>query len=136
MKNKLTLCLLAFIFSSCASKEELKFRQYMNQGKRLYNTNCANCHQPDGSGLGQLFPPLTNDFSKKNKALIICGIRYGIEGPLEINGTTYNGQMPPNVHLSHLEIAEIITYINNSWGNNDLLTSTDQVKKALNFCDH
>lgn len=106
----------------------------MFQGEQLYMAHCLNCHQKDGSGLGKLIPPLKSDFVSKQKELAICGIKHGMQGPIEVNGITYDGIMPNNPRLTPLEIAEIMTYVSNSWGNKYGMVNTSDVKSALDSC--
>lgn len=135
-----TLYFLTLCFFSCRSdnkysgNEAIKFDQYMFQGKQLYMAHCLNCHQKDGSGLGKLIPPLKSDFVSKQKELAICGIKHGMQGPIEVNGITYDGIMPNNPRLTPLEIAEIMTYVSNSWGNKYGMVNTSDVKSALDSC--
>lgn len=137
------LCFSIFLMStvivtvSCKSTdpEQIKLGQYMIAGQRLFETHCANCHASDGSGLGTLIPPLTNDYIIQNKKQAICGIRNGWQGELVVDGTTYNGVMPANPKLTNLEIAEIVTYVTNSWGRQTVRTNPLQVQKALESCN-
>lgn len=115
--------------------ESIKFDQYMYQGQQLYSTHCLNCHQKDGSGLGKLIPPLNTSFVSANKGLVICGIKNGIEGPISVNGVVYNHLMPGNSRLTPLEIAEIMTYISNTWGNEYGMVTIQQVKDELKTCN-
>lgn len=121
---------------SCGQQKDAKFQQYLSNGERLYKTNCQNCHQSDGSGLGKLIPPLNNDFASKNTQLVSCSIKYGLEGPIDINGRVYQGKMPASPHLSSLEIAEIITYITNNWGQKNEMVSVEQVEQMLKQCEN
>lgn len=115
---------------------ELKFRQYAVQGRKLYSQHCANCHQPDGSGLGQLIPPLAgSDYLEKNKENVLCIIRWGLEGPIVVNGQEYNQPMPPNPQLKDIEIAKIVTYINNAWGNEGEFVQVQQAQEWLKSCE-
>lgn len=115
---------------------ELKFRQYAIQGRKLYRQHCANCHQPDGSGLGKLIPPLAgSDFMKKNKENVLCIIRWGLEGPVVVNGVEYNQPMPANPQLKDIEIAEIATYIFNAWGNKGEFVQVQQAQEWLRECE-
>ena len=112
-----------------------KFQQYYNQGELLFQKNCANCHQKDGSGLGRIYPPLdSSDYMSKNFDDVICLIRYGKKGELVVNGVSYNQPMPGIPTLTDLEIAEIATYIYNSWSHKrgliDVHTITDLQKKC------
>ncbi|WP_017730555.1 c-type cytochrome [Nafulsella turpanensis] len=117
------------------SKAALKFRQYAVQGQILYQQHCTNCHQQDGSGLGELIPPLAqSDFLLNNKGHALCIIRHGMEGPVVVNGVQYNQPMPANPALTDIEIAEIATYILNSWGNEGGFVSVQEAEERLNQC--
>lgn len=115
--------------------EKQKFAKYMIQGKDLYTIHCSNCHQPDGSGLGKLYPPLAkSDYLANNLEKSICIIKNGIEGEITVNGELYNQLMPGVENLSALEIAEITTYITNSWESEKGLVDVKQVNQALENC--
>ncbi len=105
-------------FKKLSTKDQNKYQKYLIQGRDLYKTNCASCHQTDGNGLKKLIPPLANsDYLKANQVESIKLIRNGATKPITVNGIAYTPTMPAHPHLTNLEIAEIITYINNSWGN-------------------
>ena len=109
-----------------------KERQYFSNGKGLYQRLCQNCHRDTGEGLGMLIPPLKNsDYLLKDVAGSARVIRYGLKGPIVVNGKGYDQPMPPHSRLTPLEIAEILTYISNSWGNQHGGVTTEAVKKAL-----
>jgi mono/diheme cytochrome c family protein len=113
-----------------------KFKQYFVQGEKLYVQHCSNCHQKNGSGLGLLYPPLdTSDYMQKHQEDVVCLIRYGKTGELTVNGKTYNQPMPGNSSLTDLEIAEITTYIFNSWSHQNGIIEVSQVAKILSKCD-
>ncbi|WKK81650.2 c-type cytochrome [Marivirga arenosa] len=152
MRNKFYLA-IAFIIllSACGSYEEFKnsatanysdakmqkFAKYMIQGKQLYTTHCSNCHQDKGEGLGKLFPPLANsDYMLENIPRTICGIKNGIKGEIKVNGKTYNQAMPALSRLTNLEIAEISTYVYNSWGNEKGMVEIETVEKVLSNCSN
>lgn len=122
-------------FFSCQSDEETKRQKYITEGILLYRRNCANCHQADGAGLAGLYPPLANsDYLAKNKNAVICSVRYGQQGPIVVNGKTYNRVMPPQVQLSSLEVAEITTYIYSQWGNDKRLVTGKEAALLLETC--
>ena len=109
-----------------------KERQYFSNGKGLYQRLCQNCHRDTGEGLGMLIPPLKNsDYLLKDVVGSAVVIRYGLKGPIVVNGKDYDQPMPPHSRLTPLEIAEILTYISNSWGNKHGGVTTEAVKKAL-----
>lgn len=114
------LCFLLFTCNTKTEKQETdsstKFQQYFVRGEKLYLQHCSNCHQKNGTGLGLVYPPLNkSDYIDKNTEAVICLIRFGIKGELIVNGKSYNQAMPGIPTLGDLEIAEIATYIFNSW---------------------
>ncbi len=97
----------------------------------------SNCHQNDGSGLGKLYPPLAkSDFLEKNLAEVICLIKYGRSGEVWVNGVMYNQPMKGTPALTELEIAEIATYIYNSWGNVHDMVEVTEVAALLSTCNN
>jgi mono/diheme cytochrome c family protein len=112
-----------------------KFAKYMIQGKQLYTTHCSNCHQENGDGLGKLFPPLAKaDYMLDNIPRSICVIKNGLKGEIKVNGRTYNQAMPALDRLTNLEIAEISSYIYNSWGNEKGMIELETVEESLSNC--
>ena len=114
---------------------QLKLDNYFLAGKRLYETKCSNCHQDDGTGLGSLYPPLDNsDYLKSDPLRIVCISKWGFKEEIIVNGVQYNQIMPANEKLTQLEIAEISTYVLNSWSNKYGLVSIDSVRVRLDSC--
>ncbi|MDQ8184614.1 copper-containing nitrite reductase [Pelagicoccus sp. SDUM812002] len=95
----------------------LSFDEKMASGERIYASNCAACHQPNGSGIPSAFPPLANSsyFNEAPKKVIDVVVN-GLQGPIEVNGKKYNGVMPA-VNLSDQQVASVVTYVLNSFGN-------------------
>jgi len=135
MTRQIIILLCSGIFSfSCQSSEELKSEQYFVEGYQLYTTNCANCHQADGKGMSNLYPPLENAASLSDKSLISCIIRNGMTGKISVNGKEFHRPMPGNSKLTEIEIAEIVSYVTMKWGKDSLYTSIDVVKGSLANC--
>lgn len=89
----------------------------MARGKQIYADFCVTCHLPTGSGVADTYPPLANsDYLRDNQEKSIRGIKYGQRGEMMVNGTIYNNTMMP-MGLEDDEIADVMNYINNSWGN-------------------
>jgi nitrite reductase (NO-forming)/hydroxylamine reductase len=87
-------------------------------GQDLYLKNCAACHQADGQGLPGAFPPLANsDYIAGDKSTLMESTVNGLSGPITVNGKEYNNVMPAMSYLSDDELASILTYVVNSWGN-------------------
>jgi nitrite reductase (NO-forming) len=99
-------------------------------GERLYKQNCMSCHMADGAGIPQAFPPLAkSDYMMADRERAISIVLNGLEGPVTVNGTTYNSVMP-KLNLNDDQVASIVTYIMNSWGNKADMTTIEDVKKV------
>ncbi len=87
-------------------------------GKQLFTGTCSVCHQANGEGLKGVFPPLAkSDYFAKDPKKIIDAILHGVSGKVTVNGVEYNSVMPPMNQLTDDEVANISTYVLNSWGN-------------------
>lgn len=127
--------ILTTIFVSCQSESEIEYQRYYVQGKNIYEAQCKNCHAENGEGLGELFPPLKQaDYLKKNKDQLACIIQNGLKDTIQINGKTYNAQMPAQTQLAPIEIAEVITYVTNSFGNEEGMYSVEKANVDLKNC--
>lgn len=126
--------LVCLSIQSC-SRRDPKFQQYFAQGEQLYVKHCSNCHQKTGTGLGRLYPPLaSSDYLKDNSKAIVCLMKYGMKGEIIVNSVSYNKTMPGVISLTDLELAEVATYINNSWGNEKGIIDVQQVSAQLKNC--
>ncbi|MCC8426161.1 cytochrome c [Mucilaginibacter sp. UR6-11] len=128
--------LIAVLFFSCQTEDEITFARYYSTGSVVYQNKCQNCHGKDGQGLSALMPPLTDSvFLKANKALLPCIVKYGAKGKLMIiNQHPFEGNMPP-VDLAPIEIAEVLTYVTNSFGNKAGVVTAQQVEADLSKCN-
>lgn len=119
-----------------SSEEQMLYEKYLIQGKEIYKTSCQNCHMGNGKGLKKLIPPLSNsDYLEKNQGSIPCLIKFGAKESMTVNGIVYEPVMPAHGSLSVLEIAEVMTYINNSWDNQFGFVKASQVEEYLAECD-
>jgi cytochrome c551 len=131
----LALFSFCFVLLNCGKKNSAKFNQYYAQGEKLYLKHCSNCHQADGTGLGRLYPPLhVSDFMEQNLEEVICLIRHGKRGEVIVNGNQYNLPMPGIELLSDLEIAEIATYIYNTWSHERGIIQVKDASEILQDC--
>ncbi len=118
-----------------ASKEmaqgKLSKEAQISAGKNLFGGTCSTCHQANGEGLPGVFPPLAkSDFLMGDKNRAIEVILNGLSGPVTVNGKEYNSVMPPMSQLNNDEVANILTYVRNSWGNSGDAVSAEEVAKA------
>lgn len=102
----------------------------IKSGKDTYTTFCQSCHMEDGNGVEGAFPSLvkTGNLSDKNRLVKI--IVQGMRGPIQVKGVKYDAEMAGNSSLSDKEVADVINYIRNSWGNKAPLLSTSDVAVA------
>ncbi len=101
--------------------------------QKLYNTFCGTCHQQDGKGAAGRFPPLAGtDWVNGDKTRLINIVLNGLEGSIEVNGETYNSVMPQHMFLSDVQLAEILTFIRQNFGNNASAVSPEEVSKVRN----
>src|SRR5262245_60482455 len=90
----------------------------MDRGKKVYETYCLTCHQEDGSGVPKLNPQLINtSYVTGDKKKIITWVLSGTTDKIEIDGSFYSNNMPPQDYLKDQEIADVLTYVRNSFGN-------------------
>lgn len=95
-------------------------------GRRVFN-NCMSCHQQDGQGVPDNYPPLAGSEWANGRADVAAAIvLHGLEGPIEVEGRHFNQVMPSWKHLTDEQLAAVLTYVRGSWGN-----SGGPVKPAL-----
>lgn len=94
------------------------FQAQILRGKAVYQGTCSVCHMQDGAGLPNVFPPLKNaDYLMADKKRSIEVILKGLSGPITVNGKEYSGVMPPLTNLTDREVAAVLTYVRNDFGN-------------------
>jgi mono/diheme cytochrome c family protein len=120
---------------SCQSEDELEFSRYYSSGMVVYQIKCQNCHGAKGEGLQTLIPPLTDSvYLKANKQILACDIKYGLKDKINISQKQFDGAMPAN-DITDIEIAEVLTYVTNSFGNKLGVVTTQMVNEQLNKCN-
>jgi mono/diheme cytochrome c family protein len=113
----------------CAVKKS-PYRLSMDSGKKVYTLHCMSCHQPDGAGNSNVNPPLNCKQVTGDKNKLIDIVIKGSSAHAEINGIVYSNVMPPNSGLTDQEIADVLTYIRNSFGNKTSAVKISEVKSA------
>ncbi|RNC84841.1 MAG: cytochrome c [Winogradskyella sp.] len=89
----------------------------IDRGRLVYDDFCVSCHMTNGKGVPNVFPPLADsDYLKSKREESIKAIKYGLKDEITVNGVTYNGVMTP-LGLEDDEVADVMNYINYSWGN-------------------
>jgi mono/diheme cytochrome c family protein len=148
--NGILFLLLIFLLSSCGGRNQSSQQQPETQiqtptstekptsmanhpGKKVYDSVCLACHMADGSGVPGMHPPLIEtEWVNGDKERLIEITLNGLSGKIEVDGETYNSIMPPHSHLSDKQIADVLTYIRQSFGNNAGEITVEEVQKVRN----
>lgn len=103
-------------FSFCQNTNELK--QSILRGKKVYDVFCSSCHQADGSGVPRMNPPLIKTkYVLGDAKQLIKIILDGLNIPIEIDGEEYENPMASHSYLTDVQIADVLTFVRNSFGN-------------------
>ncbi|MFN8321743.1 MAG: copper-containing nitrite reductase [Chitinophagales bacterium] len=99
-------------------------------GKTVYSANCQPCHQADGKGIANAFPPLAgSDYLNANPLRSLGHVLNGLSGEVTVNGVKYNGVMPKQT-ISDEAAANVVTYVLNNFGNKGGEIKPEQAKAA------
>ncbi len=117
--------------TQAASTGTLTVEDQVRAGQALFSGTCSVCHQANGAGLPGVFPPLAkSDYLAGDPKRAIGVLLQGLTGKVTVNGTEYNSVMPPMNQFNDDEVANILTYVLNSWGNPGGQILTEDVKKV------
>ena len=121
------LCLAGVVVTSSVTANE-----HLEKGKALYNGpgSCAVCHMADGKGQPGSVPPLSKSAWLQDTDRTIAIVLRGLIGPVKVNNQRFYSAMPPQLLLDDAQLADIITYVNQSWGNQLPAVSKEQVAQA------
>ena len=125
MKTLIGVFIFIAFFQGAILYQKKPLEQSISDGKEIYKDFCLECHLDTGEGVSGVFPPLAkSDYLLNNIDLSIKGIKYGMSGPILVNEEEYDGIMQDQ-GLEDQEIADVMNYILNNWGNqsNEIITS-------------
>ena len=126
---------ILIMMSACGDENSIKYQRYYADGSQIYKVHCANCHMDDGKGLAALIPPLTDTiYLRKNRDKLACFIVYGLKDTIIVNNQEYQGIMPAEKHLPAIDLAKVLTYITNSYGNKQGIYDVTEVEANLKNC--
>lgn len=129
--KKITIVLLIAVTAFAFNTQQPDIKASVLRGKKVYETYCLSCHQPDGKGMPKMNPPLVKTKQVLgNKTQLINIILIGLDEEMVINGETYFNPMPSQPHLKDQEIADVLTYVRNSFGNKATMVTIAEVKAA------
>ncbi len=101
------------------------------RGLAIYTRTCIACHGPEGKGVPGAFPPLDgSDWPVGDATVPIRILLNGLQGPVEVLGQKYENIMPPHTDLKDQEIADVLTFVRQSWSNDATAISSDLVKET------
>lgn len=108
--------------------QDKELEESMQRGSEIYADFCITCHLDTGKGVESVFPPLAaSDYLMNKREESIFGVKYGRSGDMVVNGVTYSNSMMA-MGLEDEEIADVMNYILNSWGNtSDKIVTVEEV---------
>ena len=133
----LVLCALVGICYSCqqGGSGSLEQDMYYTNGRDLYVQHCQNCHGEKGEGLENLIPPLTDTvYLKANRNNLACYIKNGMEGEIRVDGRPFDERMPSHEEFTNIDLAQLIVFITNTYGNKQGMYSTADAERDLQAC--
>lgn len=105
--------------------QQKPLHQSILDGKEIYTDFCLQCHMAKGEGVPGSFPPLAKSDYLDDLDKSIHAIKYGLKGPIKVNGENYNSNMISQ-GLDDEEIADVMNYILNNWGNSNATAVTEE----------
>ncbi len=128
VKTFLFLYFIVVIAIASVLFQDKALEESMERGSEVYMDFCVTCHLEQGEGVAGAFPPLAqSDYLVNNRKASILGVKFGQKGEIVVNGETYNGVMAP-MGLEDDEIADVMNYIMNSFGNSsDKIVTLEEV---------
>jgi mono/diheme cytochrome c family protein len=102
-------------------------------GEKLYKFACMACHQADGNGVPGMHPPLKgSEWVTGDKERLIRIVLEGVKGEIKVNGEIYNSVMPPVPQLDATQVADLLSFIRISFGNDASEITVEEVEKVMN----
>ncbi len=116
---------------TAAKPDQKYFLSAMASGKKVYTQYCVTCHQADGYGIQNMNPPLIKtSYVLGDKTKLIQIVLNGFNEDVEINGQSYSNNMPAHDFLTNQEIADLLTYVRNSFTNKASAVKVTEVQKV------
>lgn len=145
MKNRKLLSLLLPLAMACcftaqaqvkhkakpAATHKVNLAVQIAAGKIVFSNICVACHMADGAGVQNVNPPLIKTtYVLGDKTKLITIVLNGLADEIQVNGDTYSNVMPAHDYMKDQEIADVLTYVRNSFGNKAPAVSVAEVKKV------
>lgn len=131
MKGSLIILIIASLIAISGQKVQDGLAASVKRGKLVYDQTCLACHQADGSGVPRMNPPLIKTkWVLGDKTTLINIVLKGLNEEIEVDGEVYHNPMPPHNFLTDQQIADVLTFVRNSFTNKATAVSVAEVKKA------
>ena len=102
--------------------EQTPLQASVSRGKEIYSDNCVSCHMSSGKGVAGAFPPLNpSNWLTEKRTESIHALKYGLKGPIEVNGQEYNNIML-SLGLENDEITDVMNYTIQTWNSGEIVT--------------
>ncbi len=118
--RKLYILSLGLLLMACQSEGQPRNAEdrFAQLGRQVYQTYCATCHQPNGQGVANIYPPLTpNEWIQGDKGRLIRLVLHGVQGEMRVGDQVYNNVMTAHEFLSDDQIAAVLTFVRQNFGN-------------------
>jgi mono/diheme cytochrome c family protein len=125
--NKVVILVIGFLLTQSSVKA-----QNIANGEKLYKMRCLACHQADGGGVPNMNAPLdgSSNVVGKDIARLVKIVKNGFNERVPLDGYYYSNAMTPNPDFKDQDIADVLTYIRNSWTNKASKVTLAQVQQA------
>lgn len=130
MNCKIIVIICLVVLANLSFTQSFDLKASIQRGEKIYKGNCMSCHLAEGQGVQGVFPPLQDSDHLSDKERLVSIMENGMNKTIERNGVTYSTPMQAT-NLSEEEIADVLNYIRNSWGNNGDAISPAQVKNII-----
>lgn len=124
------ICGLALASFTLKNSQDAELQKSMKAGKEVYSAVCLACHLDKGQGIPNVFPPLAkSDYLMSDTKRAVKNLIQGLKGEIIVNDVKYNQVMPAS-GLDDKDIADVLNYVMNSWGNEaeEKLTAAEVAK--------
>ena len=131
VKGSLIILIITSLIAISGQKMQDGLAASVKRGKLVYEQTCLACNQADGSGVPRLNPPLIKTkWVLGDKNTLINIVLKGLNEEIEVDGETYQNAMPPHNFLTDQQIADVLTFVRNSFTNKASAVTVAEVKKA------
>ncbi len=122
----------ALLFATaCGGGDSAPQGEQARRGLEVYRSACLTCHQADGAGIAGVYPPLRQTaWVEGDEGRLIRLLLHGMEGPMVVDGQRYDQRMTKQSHLTDEEIAAVLTFVRQRFGNEAGPVTADEVRRV------